>query len=98
MHLRVHTKPTWSRNLFHYLDTEEKCYKWYEFFAEELYNVNKKEKALWPFMPGLANVAGPTEHNKEDGIAYANIIQNIYNIEDEIQSKYPLWKQEKTIV
>lgn len=98
VHLRVHTKPTWSRNLFHYLDTEEKCFNWYKFFSEKMYDVSKSANSLWPFMPGLANIAGPTEHNKEDGIAYANIIQNIFNIEDEVQKQFPVWSEEPTIV
>lgn len=98
INLRVHTKPTWSRNLFHYLDTKEKCYKWYEFFAEEMFIPHQQSGAPWSFMAGLANVAGPTEHTKEDGIKYAQILRNTKLIQQEIWDKYPCWRDYPTLL
>lgn len=90
--LEFYTKPTLSKNTFHFLDTEEKCIKWFKFFDEELFQPHQKSKCKWSYGNALFNCAAPTEWTKDDGINYAKISRNIQHIQEEVKNKYSSWK------
>lgn len=92
--LNIFTKPTLSRSTFQFLDTEEKCFKWFNFFQTELYNlVHKYNNPFHSFRCSLFNCAGPTEWIKEDGELFASIIKNIQSVQNQVFEKCPDWKE-----
>lgn len=93
IHLYVHTKPTLAKSTFHYLDSVEKCERWFEFFDKEMYQPYLD--ANQPFQLGLClyNCAAPTEWTKEDGIEFAQIMRNMQQVD---RSKYKAWKYHDT--
>ena len=92
IYLHVHTKPTLSRDTLHYLNTKEKCKKWFFFFEEEMHSVWRKSGVKWRYENALFNFAQPTEWTKEDGIDVAKVIQNIVDISDEVYQECPGWR------
>ena len=90
--LHVHTKPTLSRETFHFMDTPEKCYKWFDFFDKEMNKVHDQAQAQWMYTSSLWNCAQPTEWTEEDGKVYAHILQNILSVQDKVFQTCPSWK------
>lgn len=83
----VFTKPTLSKQTFHFLDTEEKCFKWFKFFNDKMYLPWKESKASWIYGSALFNLAQPTEWTPDDGYAYAKISNNLKNIREKVQKE-----------
>lgn len=96
--LFVHIKSTLSKQTFHFLDTEEKCYKWFKFFDEELFKRHKKHNACWSYANTLFNCAQPTEWTQEDGFKFAKIMQNIKNIQEKVKINLESWSSFETII
>jgi len=90
--LIVYTKPTLSRETFHFLDSKEKCYKWFKYFEEYLYNPYKDSTATWVFSNSIFNFAQPTEWSKEDGLFVRDLIKNILDITDQVFEECPGWR------
>jgi MoaA/NifB/PqqE/SkfB family radical SAM enzyme len=96
--LSVHTKPTLSKETMHFLDTPEKCIKWYTFFDTELYQVQKENNAKWNYHNSVFNCASPSEWTKEDGYTYAKINQNILDSQKYIQETCESWRSDVTLI
>lgn len=90
--LFVHTKPTLSKETFHFLDTPEKCYHWFE-FLNDLFGENcRKYNVHFSFVNSLFNCASPTEWTVEDGKEFAKIIKNIISVEDKVRTDFQDWQ------
>lgn len=85
----VVTKPTLSKSTFKFLDTKEKCEKWFRFFSDEMYKPYVEKGSPFPFSLALFNCATPTEWTKEDGKQFAEIAKNIASLN---QEDYPGWE------
>lgn len=84
--LYVHTKPTFSKPTFHFVDTPEKAYEWFEFFDREMYQPYKNRKTRkWCFLPCLFNYATPAEWTKDDGLEVAKIYRSIQEVTPRIK-------------
>lgn len=92
--LQFHIKPTLSRNCFHFLDTEEKCYKWFKYLNDELYLPFVKKSPKFTFSLAVFNCACPTDWTKQDGIEFAKITKNIMNITPKIKETLAGWQDE----
>jgi hypothetical protein len=88
----VFTKPTLSRVTFPYLDTPEKCKKWFYFFEENLFQVYKSKKSKINYNNSLWNCAQPTEWTDEDGKKYAEVIRSVQEVQSEIKTNCAGWK------
>lgn len=77
IYLSVTTKPTLSKATFKFLDTPEKCYKWYNFFDKEMYLPYAEANYPFNFNLSLFNWATPTEWSSEDGKDFAKIASYI---------------------
>lgn len=87
--LRINTKPTLSKETFCYLDSVEKCEKWFKFFNDEMYIPYAKANAPFDFCLSLFNCATPTEWTAEDGRDFASICKNLSQIDF---FKYEGWR------
>lgn len=97
-YLMVHTKPTLSRETMHFLDTEEKCFQWYDFFDKELYKPYHDSGAKFDLTINVFNCAAPTEWTKEDGKQYAQILRNIQSVTPKVFEHCPGWRNTYTLV
>lgn len=88
---QLHIKPTLAKSCFHFLDTEEKCYNWFQYLNDELYVPYLNSSAKFQFFLAPFNCACPTEWTKEDGIQFAKIVQNIMNISSQIKETLVGW-------
>jgi sulfatase maturation enzyme AslB (radical SAM superfamily) len=87
--LIVNTKPTLSKETFCYLDSVEKCDKWFKFFNDEMYIPYAKSNAPFSFCLSLFNCATPTEWTSDDGKEFASICKNLAQIDF---YKYEGWR------
>ena len=79
--LRVTIKPTVSKETFKFLDTVEKCQKWFDFFNEKMWNPWNESGRPFDFSLSQFNCALPTEWTKEDGKEFAKITENLSKID-----------------
>jgi organic radical activating enzyme len=87
--LTVITKPTLSRDTFVFLDSKEKCEKWFTFFSEKMFVPYDEKGRPFTFCLALFNCATPTEWTQEDGYEFAKIIGYL----SELNPKdYPGWE------
>lgn len=79
--LIVNLKPTLSKETFCYLDNQEKCNKWFEFFNNEMYIPWEQAGKPFSFSLSLFNCATPTEWTQEDGKEFAKICEYLSQID-----------------
>lgn len=91
--LYVHTKPTLSKSTFHYLDTPEKCEKWFKFFDDEMFKPYNTANKPFEFALCLYNLAQPTEWTKEDGVYFAQVMRSMQSVDIK---KYAGWRNQAT--
>lgn len=97
IYFHVHTKPTLSKETMHFLDSEEKCKKWFYFFEEKMYKPWYESHAQWKYENALFNFAQPTEWTQEDGKKVAKIIQYIKNVSEEVWTNCRGWQSHPSL-
>lgn len=96
--MELFTKPTLSKDTFKYLETEEDCFKWFNFFDKNLSKVHDESGCKWRYANSLFNCAQPSEWTKEDGERYAKISRNLQAIRNRVYSECPGWRGLATYV
>ena len=96
--MNVFTKPTLSRATFPYMDTPDKCRKWFYFFEDNLWKTYVEKNPSFKYAHSLWNCAQPTEWTPEDGKHYAKIAESVVQIQDEIFANCTGWKSCKSLV
>lgn len=79
--LKVSLKPTVSKETFVFLDSVEKCQKWFDFFNNEMWIPWDSAGRPFEFSLSLFNCALPTEWSKEDGYEFAKITKNLSQVD-----------------
>lgn len=93
-----HTKPTLSKETFHFVDNEEGILKWFNFFEEEMIKPFNNSHSHIDFAPCLWNCAQPTEWSSADGKEYAKIAKLIMDLSPIIKGKSPYWSSMASLV
>lgn len=94
----AHTKPTLAKETFHFLDTKEKVYKWFEFLDQELGRPWIEAGEPFIFFQSMFNCAQPAEWTQEDGYEFAKLMENIYNLTPKIKKNLPSWSNVETFI
>ena len=96
--IQFFTKPTFSKNSWHFVDTPDKAYKWCQFHEDNLFQPWKQSSQPFEYSNSLWNNALPSEYIKEEGIRYSQVTQSFYDISPDIISNLEGYKQYESVV
>lgn len=96
--IKFFTKPTFSKNSWHFVDTPEKAYKWCHFFNENLWKPWNEKSPNYEYASSIWNNALPTEYIQNDGIEYSKVSQSFYDATEEVMSTLPSYRHVPSIL
>ena len=94
----VFTKPTFSKDSWHFVDTPDKAYRWCQSHEDNLFQPWKNSGQKFSYTNSLWNNALPTEYTKAEGIEYSKVSKAFYEISPEVIHKMDGYKMYPTVL